>query len=87
VLTIPSDEAIRARAHELGLIASPQAPLPNAVRRRVAKLISDEATASEQAPQAPPHQLLSRFTYETPAGLIQVDVLLFPHQKEGPTNG
>jgi len=82
VISVPKDAEIRARAVELGLVSADEAaPLPNAIRRRVASLIFAELNDETEAPPLPTSQLLSRFTYETAAGTIQVDVTLHPTKK------
>lgn len=81
-LYVPSDDEIRARAEQLGLLDTGAAvsALKPADRRRVARLISDE---HRPVPATSGNRLLSRFTYEVPAGTIVVDVVLQP-KKETP---
>lgn len=82
MVSVPKDAEIRARAVELGLVSESDATtLPNAIRRRVASLIFEEQAAEDEAPPLPTFSLLSRFTYETDAGTIQVDVTLHPTKK------
>lgn len=84
-LRLPTDPEIRARAEEMHLL-EPGADLPSDVRRKVAALL----LAEQQAPASPPPdtgRLLSRFQYETGAGVIRVDVTLIPNpdpEKEHP---
>jgi hypothetical protein len=74
---LPSEQAILERAKALGL-TGPDGGVAPRDRSRVARILQDE---SRPAPKAGP-VLLSRFTRETDAGLITVDVTLTPHQKD-----
>lgn len=73
--SLPSDDEIRARAEEQGLLA-PGADLPHDLRRRVAA----EILRDSQKPrtQEPAIALLSRFTYPVPGGTMRVDVTFIP---------
>lgn len=77
-LSLPTDEAIRARAEELKLI-EPGADLPSDVRRTVAKVLLDEAQTPKPPAAAFEPVLLSRVTQPAHGGMIRVDVLFIPN--------
>lgn len=81
---LPSDEAIRARAEQLDLLA-PGADLSPAVRRQVARILMDEANKPAPPPAGP--ILLSRVNHDTAGGVIRVDVLFIPTPQKEPSNG
>lgn len=77
-MQLPTAAEIRARAESDGLI-EPGADLP----RQIGKSVANALMAERQPPKLTPtgEQLLSRFTYETMAGTIRVDVTLTPHER------
>jgi hypothetical protein len=84
VAHLPTDDEVRARAEERGLVPV-GAPIDRRLRTRVAAELLDEQQKPKVSPR-PDTVLLSRFTYETDAGTIRVDVTLTP-PKEGPSDG
>lgn len=83
--SLPTDSDIRARAESLGLIDT-GAALPPDVRRRMARELQDEATAS-RAPE-PALTLLSRATHDVPGGQLRIDVVFIPTPTpKEPTHG
>jgi hypothetical protein len=76
---LPDDAEIRARAESDGLV-EPGADLPRSIRKSVAaSLLAERQPPPKLTPSG--EQLLSRFTYETMAGTIRVDVTLTPHER------
>lgn len=73
--SIPPDSDIRARAEALGLIGT-GAALPPDIRRRVARILQDEANTAARAPE--PLTLLSRTTHDVPGGSLRIDVVFVP---------
>lgn len=78
---LPSEDEIRARAIQDGLLEA-GADLDPATKRRVASVLFAEAKIRREAPAPPSVQLLSRTTYPVPDGVIRVDVLFIPTEKE-----
>lgn len=86
MVSLPTDDEVRARAEELALL-EPGADLAPDVRRRVAKQLLDERQAPKATPAGPELSLLSRATYPVDGGVIRVDVLFVPNPTKEPTNG
>lgn len=77
--SLPSDEAVRARAEQDNLLA-PGAELTHDVRRRVIRaLLAEQAAPPASAETAP--KLLSRSITDAPelGGRLQVDLILIPY--------
>ncbi len=85
--SLPTDAEIRAQAEALGLI-QPGADLPHEVRRSVAKGLLEQAQKAD-APAGPRGILLSRSSVQAPGvdGILQIDVVFIPNEKETPANG
>jgi hypothetical protein len=83
VASLPSDEEVRARAEELGLLG-PGVPvdiLDRDQRRALTKeLLEERQKPPTQNPLA--GELLSRTTTDVAGGKIRVDVIFIPTQKE-----
>ena len=83
--TLPTDEAIRDRAEQLGLL-EPGAALPPAVRRSVARTLLEESQAPPPPKVSLEPVLLSRTTQPASGGFLRVDVLFIPNPpQEGTT--
>lgn len=80
----PSEAQVRARLEQDHLL-EPGAPIPRNLYRSTAQLLLGESQAAVAAVQPDSATteplLLSRFTYETDAGLITVDVTLTPRKE------
>lgn len=78
--SLPSEEEVRARGEELGLLAA-GAPLDNRTRAAIINRILEERDAPAAAPAV---QLVSRTEYPGEAGVIRVDVMFIPTATKGP---
>lgn len=83
--SIPSAAAIAARAEELGLISAGD-PVPPAVRRKVAALLSTEGVEAAARP-AGGLELISRTNYDVPGGKLRVDVVFIPNPTKDSSHG
>lgn len=77
-LSLPTDEAIRARAEELQLL-EPDAVLDPQTRARVAGILLEEARRPGDLPEP---RLLSRVEAPADGGTIRVDVTFIPNKKD-----
>lgn len=76
---VPTEEEIRARAAQLGVL-TPDGTVPPAQRGRVARAIVDEqkAAAAPAAPAGPVETLLSRSVIQVADGHLIVEVRHVP---------
>jgi hypothetical protein len=74
--SLPTDEAIAARAVELKLV-DPGAVVPPRVRQQVAAILHKENTPD---PQAPAPELRSRQEFPVDGGVLRVDVVFIPRK-------
>lgn len=83
--SLPSDDQVRARAEELGLLDA-GAALSHDVRKRTLKIMLEEAQKPAATAQTEA-VLLSRQQYPHPDGTLRVDVILIPNPKKETPNG